>query len=191
MRGANIWPARCSSAAAKMLEVSLGQEPHLILPSEMAEIVTRIVEIEGPIHAEEIARRRVTALCGLQRTGPRIVAKLNKGISLAVRQGTIIRDGSFCELAVAKETVVRDRSLVGSPTLRKPQMLPSSEICIAVKAVVEAGFGARREEAITQVSRLLGFKATSAQLRDVIDREVTGLIEEEVLSESHGVLHLA
>ncbi len=170
-------------------DVPLNEEPHLIPVGKMAETVTRIVEIEGPVHADEIARR-VTTLWGLQRTGSRIVAAVNKGISVAVRRETIVRDGKFCEVAGTAEPQVRDRSDVRTLTLRKPEMLPPSEIRAGLKAVVEAGLGVGREEAIVVVSRLLGFKAASAQLREIIGREVNWLIGEGVVVESGGLLQL-
>ena len=56
---------------------------------------------------------------------------------------------------------------------------------------MEAGLGVRREEAIIVVSRLLGFKAASGQLREIIGREVNWLIGEEVLVESGDLLQMA
>jgi hypothetical protein len=64
---------------------------------------------------------------------------------------------------------VRDRSEVSSSTLRKPEMLPPMELRFAAIRFVEAHLGATLEETVNGVSRLLGFRATSAQLRQAIE----------------------
>ena len=65
---------------------------------EMADIVTRIVEIEGPIHQEEIARR-VAALWGLQRAGSRIAATVKDSIKRCNRRDPkcILIEGDFLQ----------------------------------------------------------------------------------------------
>ena len=55
-------------------------------------------------------------------------------------------------------------------------MLPPAELRLAIIRVVERNLGAGRDEIIGTVSRLLGFKATSAQLGLVIGHEIEALI---------------
>ena len=55
-------------------------------------------------------------------------------------------------------------------------MLPPIEIRLAAIKFTEVHFGATLEETINGVSRLLGFKATSAQLRQLVE----GAIEQAV-----------
>ena len=54
-------------------------EPHEVMVADMATIARAIVEIEGPIHQDEIARR-VTALFGKSRTGSQISAAALRGL---------------------------------------------------------------------------------------------------------------
>lgn len=58
--------------------------------------------------------------------------------------------------------------MVDSLTLRRPQFLPPSEIDSALIKVVRNNQGAKAEELVTMVSRQLGYKSTSPQLRRVI-----------------------
>ncbi len=51
------------------------REPHSVSDWEMADIVEKIIEIEGPIHLEEIVAR-VRILWNLGRAGERIRIKL-------------------------------------------------------------------------------------------------------------------
>lgn len=70
-------------------------------------------------------------------------------------------------------------------------MLPPAEIRLAVMEIVQANFGATRDEAAIGVARLFGFKATSAQLKAVIEREVGVLVAQGTLQEREGILTAA
>ena len=61
--------------------------------------------------------------------------------------------------------------------------MPPVEIREAISQLVGLHIGVTREEVITQVSRLLGFKATSSQLREVIGREIDILVSAGQFSE--------
>jgi very-short-patch-repair endonuclease len=163
--------------------VARGDEPHKVSPVKMADIVSRIVEIEGPIHEEEIARR-VTTLWGLQRTGNRIGGAVRQGLKIAARRGSVIADGDFYRTDSNSTPMLRDRSGVDSATLRRPDMIPPSEIRYAIQCLVASHIGITSSEVVNRVSRLLGFKATSAQLRSTIEREIELLIQSGQLSEA-------
>ena len=77
---------------------------------------------------------------------------------------------------------MRDRSKASSPSLRRPEMLPPAELREAALKIVQTNYGAGREEVIILVSRLVGFKATSAQLRASIDQVIDSLVANGVLS---------
>jgi very-short-patch-repair endonuclease len=155
-------------------------EPHLLSRERMLEIVGRIVEIEGPIHRDEIARR-VTGVCGYTRTGRRIVDAVVAGLRSAERRGLVARDGDFFQSVAGNGPTIRDRSNVLSQSLRKPEMLPPAEIREAAVQLIRGHFGVSAEEVVIQVSRLLGFQSTSAQLRALIQAELDRLILEGLL----------
>jgi len=67
-------------------------------------------------------------------------------------------------------------------------MLPPTETRGALRQVIEASFGAPRDEAQIGVARLYGFKATSAQLKAVIDREIDAMVAGGELVERDGLL---
>ena len=57
-------------------------------------------------------------------------------------------------------------------------MLPPAEIREAAVQLIRGHFGVSAEEVVIQVSRLLGFQSTSAQLRALIQAELDRLILE-------------
>ncbi|MCU6496733.1 DUF3320 domain-containing protein [Rugamonas sp. A1-17] len=52
--------------------VTGGQEPHEVAVALLADLVKRIVDVEGPIHIEETARR-LAACFGKEKAGTRIL----------------------------------------------------------------------------------------------------------------------
>jgi hypothetical protein len=83
---------------------------------------------------------------------------------------------------------VRSRANVTSPTLRKPEHLPTVEIHAAILSVLQASHGAARSEIPIAVARLFGFQATSAQLKTLIDTQVQRLVLSGRIQEMNGVL---
>lgn len=164
-------------------------ELHLVPAEKLATIVQQVVETEGPIHRAEIVTR-VRTLWGLQRAGARIQAAVEDGIDRAILRGWIQAvDGDFVSMSNRKPQV-RDRSNVASATLRRPDYLPPSEIDAGLLAIVEENLGASTDELVGYLSRQLGYRTTSAQLRRAITDRCELLLTRGQLVERDGVLGL-
>jgi hypothetical protein len=74
--------------------------------------------------------------------------------------------------------------------LRKPEMLPPAEIREALAEIVEVHLGVVRDEAVIEASRLFGIKATSPQLRRVVEEQMQLLLESGRLEERNGKLYV-
>jgi len=170
--------------------IGTSQEIHEVVALELAKVVIRIIEIEGPVHGEEIARR-VTQLWGLQRTGSRIREAVARALRVAARKSGISRDGNFYSLRDLTDIPIRDRGNADSATLRKPEMIPPVEIRKAVSAILEVHLGAANDEVVTEAARLFGFRSTSARLRRAIEREIQSMLENCTLDERMGQLYVA
>jgi very-short-patch-repair endonuclease len=141
----------------------------------MADLVDQVVRVEAPVHIDEVVARLRTTW-GLQRAGARIEAAVEQGASLALARGLITRDGAFLS-SPGIDPFPRDRGTTLSSGLRKLEMIPPHEIAAGVVHVVSSNFGATDDEIILTVSRMLGFKATSIQLRRSISTTIDGLLE--------------
>ncbi len=147
-------------------QVPIGQEMHEVPSGRMAELVEQVVAVEGPVHVDEVVVRLRSAW-GLQRAGGRIQGAVERACDIGVQRGRLLREGAF--LSIPDGVVaVRDRGSAVSTTLRRPDMLPPPEVEAAVLQVVRTGLGASADEIGAAVPRLLGFKAVSAQTRQVV-----------------------
>lgn len=165
---------------------NVSMQPHEVPVGSMAFTVERIIEVEGPIHEDEIVAR-VRDLWGLGRAGSRIQGAVQAALAHAARKGQL-EEEEDCYHVKGAPVRVRDRSMAASRTLKKPELLPPREIREAITLLVRESHGMHREEVATAVSRLLGFLATSQQLRDCIESQVDVLILDDRLTVEGAVL---
>ena len=150
-------------------------------------IVCDIVAIEGPVHAAEVVAR-VRDLWGLKRAGGRIQETVDAGIAHAQRDRRIERSHHDFLTTPGQEVKVRDRGQVGSSTLRRPDYLAPQEVDAGVLAIVNANLGANTAELVQQVSRQLGYRSTSAQLRAVIEDRIDSLVNSGKVRLENGLI---
>ena len=130
---------------------------------KLLSLVMEVVETEGPIHQDEIARR-IADSCG-QRIGSKIRETLDEAIAGVSYSPGFLRDGDFLDRR-NREITLRDRTDVDVPSLRKIENLPPREIQKAVLQVVQSHLGVSAEEITKEVAQSLGFKYAIAQLKD-------------------------
>ena len=169
-------PAYVEAAFVEHLSV----EPHQLGRSDRVAILRRIIEIEGPIHEEEVGRRYAT-VCGKDRAGRRIQEAVSKALKFAAAAGWIHADGSFYTLAPLTHCAPRDRSDCRSITLRKPEMLPPIEIQTGLRTVIADHIGVEPPAAVVEVARMLGFQRTGVELQRVIDEQLREMLGHSVL----------
>lgn len=160
-------------------QVQSSVEPHEVAIQKLMEIVQKIVEIEGPIHEEEIARR-LGSVFGKEKAGRRIIEVTNKAL-LKSKQATtgerLIKDGSFWftnEQAI--NPPVRNRA--GQiASLLKAEMIAPLEIIAATTKVLDESGTAKEDEIIRAIARLFGFERVGPGLKTVIGTEISKLSE--------------
>lgn len=148
--------------------------PEMLSISGLADDLTRIVVIEGPVRGDEIVAR-VRTLWRVPRVGARLKAAVTDALRAAVGRGDLVEAAGFYMIP-GQPIIVRDRSQTISPGLKKPEFLPPVEIDQAIITVVEENFGATRADLIVAVSRYLGFAATGAALRGRLSERIENLL---------------
>ena len=166
-------------------------ELHEISSEKLVQYLVRVVEIEGPVHIQE-AGRRLSYLWGNQRTGQRIQACVRNAVDGAERIKLLRLTDDFLDCYDSPEHVaVRDRSNVRSSSLRKPDMLPPSEIRWAILQAVERNISLNDSACAIEVARMFGYKSTRADLRERVEAQAEELIASGRLERSgNGELRL-
>ena len=143
-------------------------EPHEAPLAQLADLVARIVAVEGPVPVDEIARR-IAAAFGKQRVGSRIAEATERAVARALQtDASLRRDGDFLLTAAQAESPpVRDRSAESGPLLRAAA-LPPMEIRAAAAMVRAESGGISDEELLRAVARLLGFQRVGPDMAAVL-----------------------
>ncbi|BDZ70061.1 DUF3320 domain-containing protein [Methanobacterium petrolearium] len=74
--------------------VEVSGDMHTQPVGDVARAVMKVVEVEGPIHYDEVVRR-VRTFWGLSRAGRRVKGVMKEAVHLGVLDGQIIRKGDF------------------------------------------------------------------------------------------------
>ena len=158
------------------LTVRSSVEPHEAPVAQLAELVGKIVAIEGPIHIDEVARRITTAF-GKTKAGSRIVEATGRAVRQALRQdATLTQDGPFLMTqAQAGAPPVRDRS-AETGNLLKAANIPPCEIVAAAALVRQESGDVDGDDLIRAIARLLGFLRVGSELSTVISEAVSAKV---------------
>jgi very-short-patch-repair endonuclease len=155
------------SYARSQVSVRSHVDPHEADPNLLARLAAQIVEDEGPIHEEEVARR-IAAAFGKERAGARILATVQRALKTAYRRSDISlrhEDAFWATSAQLAAPVVRDRSAETGP-LCKAAFISMSEITEAVRLAMEDNAGGSDQEITRAASRLFGFKRVGSELQE-------------------------
>jgi len=157
-----------SSVPYKEADFKMSSElsPHEA-PRKVQDAVRRIVDIEGPIHAEEVARRLAT-VWGLDRAGSRIQDAARRALKVLERAAVVQSAGEFWSSPHSPAIQARDRSEAQSSTLRRAEYLPPAEVSVAATEVLKDNVRVPVNELVVEIARRLGFQRTGQDLQQVI-----------------------
>jgi hypothetical protein len=108
-------------------------------------------------------------------------------VDVAARKGSVERQGEFISIP-GREPVLRNRATAMSSGVRKPEMIPLSEIAASAVEIVRVNFVATQDQLVSGVSRALGFKSTSEGLRTRIMAGIAAAVEDDRLVEANELL---
>ncbi|MDF2141733.1 DUF3320 domain-containing protein [Paenirhodobacter sp. CAU 1674] len=143
-------------------------EPHEAPLAQLAELVKQIVDVEGPIHIDEVGRR-ISSAFGKQRTGNRIVEATRRAVNhlRTLGRGLHVEGDFLLTDSQVQEVPVRDRSGEAG-SLIKAVYLPPMEVRAAANRVAKESGEMPPEEMVRAVARLLGFQRVGPDLAQVI-----------------------
>ena len=136
------------------LAITDRRDLHEVPPYKLADWIKRVVDVECPVHSDEVARRVVKA-AGISRIGDRIRRALKTAAVQAIRSKTIKIKGEFYYSRIQRTITARDRTELPTAS-RKLDLVAPEEIEAAIKIVVSNSLGIERGELSREVCRLLG-----------------------------------
>lgn len=129
--------------------------------------VTQTVQLEGPIHQDEVARRIATA-AGMAQAGKRIRARVLQVLQGKRQEGALMElDGFWMTPAQQESPPIRDRS-EEEGTVTKAEYIPPLEIQALAQVIREESGAIDNDELAGEVARQLGFRRVGANLRGAI-----------------------
>ena len=155
------------------------------------ELVELMVGMEGPVHADLIARcLRIAA--DESRVTRTVEQETRRFIGEALNAGTVIpcASGSDFFMQPNADVHVRDRSKVEEALLRKATMIPPLEIHAGVLEAVRRSIAITRASCVVDVARMLGFSRTGSALRQVIEQEIDHLLQNGRIRPDNGHMRL-
>lgn len=166
-------------------------QPHQLSAARLGELVAAIVEVEQPIHHEEVARRLATSF-NLQRAGGRIQEAALQGLRFAERKGQLKQRQGFWRTAAGVKTLARDRSsLPSASTARKPELICPTEIAEAIVGVLRESLALTPDELIIETARALGFARTGGDVAAAIGKTLKSEMDARIRVDHLGRIGLA
>ena len=169
------------------------QPGFLMNPNEVAdeavlERIRQVVQVESPIHVEETALRIANA-AGLQRAGTRIRARVRGLAHRGKTNGLFRMKGDFLWRMEQERVEFRRRDGELPSRLRRPDMIAPEEIGAALQAAVHSSYGIDANGAITEASRLFGFKRVGKEIQTRFQAVLRDLVTVGILQERSGQIH--
>ncbi|RFS20523.1 DUF3320 domain-containing protein [Chitinophaga silvatica] len=164
------------------------QEFHLHPIGQLCDWVQQIVNVESPVHFDEVARRMVEA-AGITRVGPRIREILRHAVRHADASKRIKIKGQFLWDLAMSPPVLRNRSHLPA-VARKINYISQEELTLALEKIVGDAIAIQREDAVPMVSKLLGFTRVTEDIKEEVNKVIDVSIEEKVLEQEGDFLKL-
>lgn len=137
--------------------------------TSIANAINEIVEIEGPVHLEELARRLRT-LWGLKRTTNKVRDITHSAVITASRQNGLIYIKN--DFIYHKNKPVMPRRRTGDPPA-KIDLICDEEIKEAIKMVIGNQYATAPEELVKQAGNIFGIRA----IRGATAERINGVLE--------------
>ncbi|MBD0256935.1 MAG: DUF3320 domain-containing protein, partial [Cytophagales bacterium] len=163
-------------------------DPYNLRYAQVSEVILRILEVEAPIHFDELVTR-MREQWGWNRAADRFRNHVMEGLNLLLHTKQAVVDANFINLQ-AKGVQVRKRANNAPAGTRKTAYIPPAEIDLALKTVTKTAHSLSRDEAAKEVSTALGFKSLSGEFRSIIEERINLLLQNGQLTEIEGKVML-
>ncbi|MFA5350203.1 MAG: DUF3320 domain-containing protein [Candidatus Omnitrophota bacterium] len=145
------------------------------------EVLTDIVECEGPIH-KELAVKRMMYCWGISRLGPVIQESFDRTVQTCVRTHCFYRKGDFLWFNNNfKATHVRKPYEHDEDTIRVPEHVALEEIELAISLVIKNALSISKEPLFSEVSKLFKWGRVTERVENAVSKALKQLVNSGTL----------
>lgn len=148
--------------------------------------VEHIVNQEGPIHRELLAKR-IVDYSDVSRQGRKVSATIDKSIAFADRNGKVDRRGKFIYPTSFDGHTIRRRNGMEADI----EWIPDGEIELATIQILEKQYETPKGDLVKQVAKAVGFSRTGTRISDRIGSIIESMKENGGLEISSGRLTIS
>lgn len=156
--------------------IPIGMDVHEIPRQTIEQAIRKIVQIEGPIHVDETARR-ITERAGFTRVGARIKKHVMTAVEAGHRTGNFHKSGYFIYKSSEKEVEVRDRSELPT-SMKKIELVSPEEIKLALLDIADSAFSINIDALVSEALSKLGFQRATSKARSYVSSILYELAKE-------------
>jgi very-short-patch-repair endonuclease len=164
------------------------KELHQHTLGKLAGWIEKVVQIESPVHFDEMARRMVEA-AGISRMGSRIRNQLLLATQFAEGGGKIVRRDEFLWAPQMQKPTLRKRAELPPPS-KKIKFIAPEELEMAIEKVVGDAVAVQPEAAVNLVTKLLGFSRVTEDMRQEVMEAIRKAIHGGKIGLEGGLLKL-
>jgi hypothetical protein len=155
------------------------QEFHATPIGNLCNWIEQVVNVESPVHFDELARRMVEA-AGITRVGPRIREILRHAVRHSDASKRIKIKGQFLWHTAMPEPVVRNRSLLPAAA-RKINYISVEEMGVALEKVVKDAIAIQREDAVPFIAKMFGYSRVTEEMKEEILKAIDASVANKVV----------
>jgi hypothetical protein len=152
---------------------------HEVSKAKLSARVRIVVDVEAPVHENDITRRVMEAF-GVSRAGNRIVEAMQSALQYGAAIGSFKYEHGFAYANISDAVVVRNRSLFENSEKKIEHVAPV-EIEEALVQCVRQAFSIDRVAAISEALSQIGFGRSTAGISNHVNRIIERLVTRGVL----------
>ncbi|MEL6107859.1 MAG: DUF4011 domain-containing protein [Planctomycetota bacterium] len=149
-------------------------------------LMQRIIEIEAPIHVDEVGRRCISIL-GQGRLVASLKRKVAASAERLAEQAKAELRGDFLYRCQQTEFSARNRRGLDNAALRRVENIASEELCAAIIDVVRDHIGTDESETFRSVAKVLGM-SNSKSFQAAVRTQLEHLSSRGIIDERSGKL---
>jgi very-short-patch-repair endonuclease len=127
--------------------------------SAVAELIKAVVQIEGPVHIDQV-KTRIAHACGISRVGSRIETSITHGIGNGLRANLFLQRGMFLWMYPAQVPLIRVPK--NNEDRRALEYICPEEVALVIDLCLRSAHSLTADDLVRETARLFKLQANDA-----------------------------